>query len=84
MSQPEEKENLIETNKKKSTKKKKKNKRCCVCRKKNWTNMSCECGEICCITHLKRELHKCKIERSPVNKEYMITESVTPKKISVI
>lgn len=71
-------------NKKLEKKKKKKNKRCCVCRKKDWTNMKCECGEMCCIFHLKRELHQCKIEHVIVNKDYMMKASAAPVKVDVI
>ena len=69
---------------KKKKKKKKKNKRCCVCRKKDWTNMKCECGEMCCIFHLKRELHQCKIEHVIANKDYMMKASAAPVKVDVI
>lgn len=65
-------------------KKKKKNKRCCVCRKKDWTNMKCECGEMCCIFHLKRELHQCKVEHVIANKDYMMKASAAPVKVDVI
>ena len=71
-------------NKKLEKKKKKKNKRCCVCRKKDWTNMKCECGEMCCIFHLKRELHQCKIEHVITNKDYMMKASAAPAKVDVI
>ncbi len=86
MSQPEEKENSIPKNSEKNLKKKskKKSKRCCVCRKKDWTNMKCKCGEMCCIFHLKRELHKCKIEHVIANKDYMMKASATPLKVNVI
>ena len=73
-----------EQNKKLAKKKKKKNKRCCVCRKKDWTNMKCECGEMCCIFHLKRELHQCKIEHVITNKDYMMKASAAPVKVNVI
>ena len=69
---------------KKKKKKKKKNKRCCICRKKDWTNMKCECGEMCCIFHLKRELHQCKIEHVIANKDYMMKASAAPVKVDVI
>ena len=69
---------------KKKKKKKKKNKRCCICRKKDWTNMKCECGEMCCIFHLKRELHQCKIEHVIANKDYMMKASAAPLKVNVI
>ena len=65
-------------------KKKKINKRCCVCRKKDWTNMKCECGEMCCIFHLKRELHQCKIEHIIANKDYMMKASAAPLKVNII
>ena len=75
----------IEADKKiKKKKKKKSSQRCCVCRKKDWTNMKCECGEMCCIFHLKRELHQCKIEHVIVNKDYMMKASATPIKVNVI
>ena len=75
----------IEADKKiKKKKKKKSSQRCCVCRKKDWTNMKCECGEMCCIFHLKRELHQCKIEHIIVNKDYMMKASATPIKVNVI
>ena len=78
-------ETKIEANKKiKKKKKKKSSQRCCVCRKKDWTNMKCECGEMCCIFHLKRELHQCKIEHVIVNKDYMMKASATPIKVNVI
>ena len=50
-----------------------KSKRCVV--KKRWTNMKCECGKICCIFYLKRELHKCEIIHINVNKDYSETIS---------
>ena len=75
----------IEADKKiKKKKKKKSSQRCCVCRKKDWTNMKCDCGEMCCIFHLKRELHQCKIEHVIVNKDYMMKASATPIKVNVI
>jgi hypothetical protein len=78
-------ENKIDTDKKiKKKKKKKSSQRCCVCRKKDWTNMKCECGEMCCIFHLKRELHQCKIEHVIVNKDYMMKASAIPIKVNVI
>ena len=74
-----------EQNKELSKKKKKKSsKRCRVCRKKDWTNMKCECGEMCCIFHLKRELHQCKIEHVITNKDYMMKASAAPAKVDVI
>lgn len=76
-------ETKIDT-KKLAKKKKKKKKRCCVCRKKDWTNMKCECGEMCCIFHLKRELHQCKIEHVITNKDYMMKASAAPVKVNVI
>ena len=76
-------ETKIDT-KKLAKKKKKKNKRCCVCRKKDWTNMKCECGEMCCIFHLKRELHQCKVEHVIANKDYMMKASAAPLKVNVI
>ena len=94
MSTPEKNENTRTNNEqipketkksvKKKKKKKKNSKRCCVCRKKDWTNMKCECGEMCCIFHLKRELHQCKIEHVIPNKEYMIKASAAPIKVNVI
>ena len=88
-SKTEENTNNIKMDKKQNKKlakkkKKKKNKRCCVCRKKDWTNMKCECGEMCCIFHLKRELHQCKIEHVIANKDYMMKASAAPVKVDVI
>ena len=81
MSESEKKE---PKNDKKKKKKKKKSKRCVVCKKKDWTNMKCECGEMCCIFHLKRELHKCKINHVNVNKDYMMKASAVPPKVNII
>ena len=88
-SKTEENTNNIKMDKKQNKKlakkkKKKKNKRCCVCRKKDWTNMKCECGEMCCIFHLKRELHQCKIKHVIANKDYMMKASAAPVKVDVI
>ena len=83
-SQTEENTNNNKMDKKQKKKKKKKNKRCCVCRKKDWTNMKCECGEMCCIFHLKRELHQCKVEHVIANKDYMMKASAAPAKVNVI
>ena len=78
-------ETKIDTKKlEKKKKKKKSSKRCCICRKKDWTNMKCECGEMCCIFHLKRELHQCKIEHVIANKDYMMKASAAPLKLNVI
>ena len=77
-------ETEIDYKKQVKKKKKKSSKRCCVCRKKDWTNMKCECGEMCCIFHLKRELHQCKIEHVITNKDYMMTASAVPIKVNVI
>lgn len=77
-----DKEQNKEQNKK--SKKKKNSKRCCVCRKKDWTNMKCNCGEMCCISHLKKELHQCKIEHVIANKDYMMKASAAPIKVNVI
>jgi len=77
-------ETKISTSADKKIKKKKNSQRCCICRKKDWTNMKCECGEMCCIFHLKRELHNCKIEHVIVNKDYMMKASATPLKVNVI
>jgi hypothetical protein len=78
-------ETKIDTKKlEKKKKKKKSSKRCCICRKKDWTNMKCECGEMCCIFHLKRELHQCKIEHVIANKDYMMKASAAPLKVNVI
>ena len=46
--------------------------------------MKCECGEMCCIFHLKRELHQCKIEHVIANKDYMMKASAAPLKVNVI
>ena len=46
--------------------------------------MKCECGEMCCIFHLKRELHQCKIEHVIANKDYMMKASAAPVKVDVI
>ena len=70
---------------KKKKEEKEKNKRCCICRKKDWTNMKCECGEMCLyFFHLKRELHQCKIEHVIANKDYMMKASAAPVKVNVI
>ena len=81
-SQTEEIMNKNKEHHKKS--KKKKSKRCCVCRKKDWTNLKCECGEMCCISHYRRESHQCKIEHVVVNKDYMMKASAAPAKVDVI
>ena len=46
--------------------------------------MKCECGEMCCIFHLKRELHQCTIEHVITNKDYMMKASAAPVKVDVI
>ena len=85
MSQHKEQENLTKPNeKKKKTKKPKKTRRCCVCRKKNWTNMKCDCGKLCCIFHLKKELHTCTLEYINPKLEEIKKSTCISQKISVI
>ena len=52
--------------------------------KKNWTNMKSDCGKLCCIFHLKKELHTCTLEEINPKLEEIKKAKYIPQKISVI